>query len=110
MSNEHSQIKVEGRLGCLAQYCPDCQRVSLRYGNILMPLTQERFAEFRLFLGETCQRHFAQAKAPELRFRFSELLLCFTKSEAEALLDVVEQAHTEICRFRLEQLFTKTGA
>lgn len=105
MSKEHPQIHVEGRLGGVVQYCSGCQRVSLRYGHLLMPMSQERFADFVKFLEEACARHFKQTEEVELKLRFAEVYLCLLDEEAEALLELVKEAQTEICRFHLEQTF-----
>lgn len=105
MSDSHVPIRIEGKLGSHFQYCGGCERVSLRFGNVMLPLTLERLEEFIGFLGQTCERHFSQQADRELRFRFSEVVLFFSQAEAEALLDVAQQGYTEVCRQRLEKVF-----
>ncbi|HEY9842354.1 MAG TPA: hypothetical protein V6D23_17970 [Candidatus Obscuribacterales bacterium] len=107
MSDPHPMIRIEGRLGALIQYCPDCRRISLRYGNILMPLSLERFAEFTGFLTDACERHFSRQDEGELRLRFSDLSLCFAPDEAQALLDLTRQAETEVHRHLLEETYLR---
>lgn len=104
MSENHPQITVETPAGWVC-YCLDCDRVSLRSGALLLPLSRERFHKFVGFLEETFARHFANPEASEVRVRFSELYLCFQKAEAEALLQLVQQALTEIWRYQLEQSY-----
>ncbi len=105
MSDSHVPIRIEGKLGCHFQYCGGCERVSLRCGNVMLPLTLERLEEFIAFLGQTCERHFSQDANRELRFRFSEVVLFFSQAEAEALLEVAREGYTEVCRQRLERVF-----
>lgn len=107
-SEGHALIRIEGESGGFVQYCSGCERVSLRWGNLMIPLELPRFQAFCDFLAETCERHFAQAdaqEASELRFRFSELYLCFSPAEAEALLSLARRACTEIFRSRFEHAY-----
>lgn len=111
MSQNHSHIHVEGRLGGVIQYCSGCSKVSLRYGHLLLPMSRQRFTDFARFLEDACQRHFQQTEEVELRLRFSEVYLCLLDEEAEALLELVREAELEICRFQLEASFQlKTAA
>lgn len=105
MSDDHAQIRIEGQRGSVIQYCPDCQRVSLRYGHLLLPLSVERYREFVQFFSEACERHFRHKPQQELKLRYSDVYLCFEQAEAEALGKLLQDAETEICRYKLEQSF-----
>lgn len=105
MSEEHPQIHIEGKLGGLIQYCSSCQRVSVRYCHLLMPMSLSQFSEFVKFVETSCESHFKQNEEVELQLRFGEVYLCLLDDEAQDLLELVREAEIEICRFRLEQSY-----
>jgi len=101
---QHRQIIVEKDHNSIC-FCEHCQRVSIAYGRTLLSLEAERFEDFVVFLGEAFEKHFSQHPERELRLRFSEVYLCFNPSEAQSFLALAQEAWTEICRQRLEELF-----
>lgn len=103
---QHRQILIEQDNSSIC-FCPHCERISITYGRTMLALELERFEDFVQFLGEAFARHFHPAQQQELRLRFSDVYLCFNQQEADSFLSLANQAWTEICRQRLESLFSR---
>lgn len=103
---QHRQILIEQDNSSIC-FCPHCERISITYGRTLLALEAERFEDFVQFLDEAFTRHFQPQQTQELKLRFSDVYLCFNREEADSFLSLTHQAWTEICRQRLESLFSR---
>lgn len=105
MSESHSHIVVRTAVGSVS-YCSHCGKIHVRYGPALLRLNAKRFEQLRQFVAKSIQTHFEQDTRPdELQMRFSDISLCFSQTEAQAFLELLEEAWLTIHRSRLEKMF-----
>ncbi len=99
---KHDSVFVESEIGTVS-FCDACQRASIGYGPVMIPLKEKNFSDFLHFFEQTLSEQ--RKKNDFMSFRYSELYFRIPFSDADDLLSLIQQAQTEIWRHRLENQY-----
>lgn len=107
MKEAHKPLRIQsGRHQII--YCSHCDKVRVRFGNLMLQQEQTVFCHFATFLAQTVQDHFALTPERELQLRFGEVCLCLNQDEAQELEALVQDGWLAIQRQKLEALLHKS--
>ncbi len=88
-----------------ACWCPECDQVKVKCGNVLLPFKTKQVEPFLTFLEDMYKRQISEQKKKSVQFKFAELSFTFMADELEDLTDLLRMVKIEIQREQLEALF-----
>jgi hypothetical protein len=92
-------------------YCACCNRVSISYKNITLPLAlKDVDSWYTLLENKYLSLSLENPSEQGIQFKFSSVFIRFTAEELDEVLELIRLARLEIQRYKLEKMFSLQDA